>query len=58
MNRSRMVDTDAETTLDTRPTSNATMQSNAVAAYLAKFCNSSALETQFQRLVTYYLKMS
>jgi len=45
MNRSRMVDTDAETTLDTRKTSNVIVQSNAVAAYLAKFCNSAALET-------------
>ena len=58
MNRSRMVDTDAETTVDTRPTSNVTKQNNAVAAYLAKFCNSSALETQIQRLLNYYLKLS
>jgi hypothetical protein len=58
MNRSRMVDTDAETTLDTRPTSNITIQSNAVAAYLANFCNLAALETQIQRLLNYYLKPS
>ena len=59
MNRSRMVDMDAETTLDTRPTSNVTIQSNAVAAYLAKLCNSAALETQIQRLLNYYyLKLS
>ena len=58
VNRSRMVDTDAETTLDTRPTSNVTIQSNAVAAYLATFCNSAALEIQIQRLLNCYLKLS
>jgi hypothetical protein len=45
MNRSRMVDMDAETTEGTRPTSNFTIQSIAFAAYLSKFCNSAALET-------------
>lgn len=58
MNRSRMVDTDAETTLDTRTTINITVQSNAIAAYLAKFCNSAALETQTQRLLNYRSKLS
>jgi hypothetical protein len=57
MNRSRMVDMDAETTQGTRPTSNCTIQSIAVAACLSKFCNSAALETQFQCLLTYYLKL-
>ena len=52
MNRSRMVDTDAETTLYTRTTSNVTVQ------YKAKFCNSAALETQIQRLLNYSLKLS
>jgi len=58
MNRSRRVDTDAETTLDTRATSNVTIKSNAVAAYLARFCNSAALETQIQRLLNFYLQLS
>jgi hypothetical protein len=36
-----MVDTDAETTVAIRPTSNVTIQNIAVAAHLAKFCNSA-----------------
>jgi hypothetical protein len=55
INRNRMVDMDAETTQGTRPTSNFTIQSIAVVACLSKFCNSAALETQFHRLLTYYL---
>jgi hypothetical protein len=54
MNRSRMVDTDVAATLDTRPTSNITIKNNAVAAYLAKFCDPAALETQIQHLLNYY----
>jgi hypothetical protein len=57
MNHSRMVDTDAETTLGTRATSNVTIKSNAVAASLAKFCNSAALKTQIQRLLNFYLQL-
>ena len=41
-----------------RPTSNVTIQSIEVAAYLAKFYNSAALETKIQRLLNCYRKMS
>jgi hypothetical protein len=58
MNRSRMVDTDAETTLDIRATSNVTIKSNAVAAYLARSCNSAVLQTQIQHLLNFYLQLS